>query len=125
MLTCFWVLITGKIVKVGANNGILKNNATTTEKLFPTFIFCLYFSWLRPKIGLRMAASGQRRLALEHLGCHRTPFDILWAFGGNPKASALPPDLSSCRCLRLLLGPVTVVYLGTVYMFPPLREIGL
>jgi len=110
-----------------------------------------------------VSASGQRRLALEHLGCgysnpahthatikkhmfvlyntsrcnscltagpknrrnvsnyktnktcdyhktnsptcsllgHRTPSDILWAFGGKPKASALPPNRSSRRCLRL------------------------
>jgi len=48
---------------------------------------------------------------------HRTPSDILWAFGGKPKASALPPNRSSRRCLRLPLGPVTVGYLGTVYMF--------
>jgi len=126
-----------------------------------------------------VSASGQRRLALEHLGCgysnpahthatinkkmfvlhntsrcnsclmagpkhwrnlqnyktnktrdyrktnsptcsflgHRTPSDLLWAFGGKPKASALPPNRSSRRCLRLPLGPVTVGYLGTVYMF--------
>jgi len=142
---------------------------------------------LRPKIGLRESASGQRRLALEHLGCgysnpahthatikkhmfvlyntsrcnscltagpksrrnvsnyktnktcdyhktnsptcsllgHRTPSDILWAFGGKPKASALPPNRSSRRCLRLPLRPVTVGYLGTVYMFPPLWKIVL
>jgi len=134
-----------------------------------------------------VSASGQRRLALEHLGCgysnpaqthasinkqrfvlyntsrcnscltagpkhwrnvqnyktnktrdyhktnsptcsllgHRTPSDILWAFGGNPKVSALPPDRSSRRCLRLPLGPVTVGHLETVYMFPPLWKIGL
>jgi len=56
---------------------------------------------------------------------NRTPLDILWSFGGKPKASALQPDRSSRRCLRLPLGPVTVGYFKTDYMLPPIWNIGI